>query len=70
MGSEHPNTLGTRVNVANALNFQGKHAEAEEEYGTVLEIQERVLGPEHPDTLMSRMNLADVLRVPRQNCGG
>jgi tetratricopeptide (TPR) repeat protein len=62
-GPDHPNTLVSRNNLANALYAQGKHAEAEAEHCAVLAIFERVLGPEHPDTLSSRNNLAGTLRA-------
>lgn len=62
-GPEHPDTLGSRNNLANALKRQGKYAEAEVEHRTVLEIRQRVLGPEHPKTLGSRNNLASALQA-------
>ncbi len=58
---EHPVALRAHNLWANALDDQGKHAEAEAEHRTVLAIRERVLGPEHPDTLASRNNLAAAL---------
>jgi tetratricopeptide (TPR) repeat protein len=60
-GKEHPNTLASRNDLANALDQQGKHAEAEAEHRAVLTIRERVLGAEHPATLGSRNNLANAL---------
>jgi tetratricopeptide (TPR) repeat protein len=60
-GSQHPDTLASRNNLALALYSQAKYAEAEAENRAVLAMRERVLGPEHPDTLMSRMNLASAL---------
>lgn len=60
-GAEHRDTLGCRGNLAAALDYQGKHAEAEVENRARIAIEERVLGPEHPDTLSSRNNLANVL---------
>ena len=66
-GPEHPNTLSSRNNLANALDDQGKHAEAEAEHRAVLTSRERVLGPEHPDTLASRNNLAVALRAQGKN---
>lgn len=46
------------MNLANAVNRQGKHVEAETLYRAVLEAQQQVLGREHPSTLRSRRNLA------------
>jgi tetratricopeptide (TPR) repeat protein len=60
LGSEHPDTLRTRNNLASALLYQGTYAEAEAEYRAVLKLKEKVLGPEHPDTL--RTCLAVCLR--------
>jgi tetratricopeptide (TPR) repeat protein/NAD-dependent SIR2 family protein deacetylase len=62
LGEEHPDTLASRNNLANALVEQGKYTEAETEHRAVLEISQRVLGAEHPNTLMSRNNLAAVLQ--------
>ncbi|HAL71009.1 MAG TPA: hypothetical protein DCP71_04465, partial [Verrucomicrobiales bacterium] len=61
LGPEHPSTLNSRMHLANALDVQGKYAEAEAGHREVLVIRERVLGAEHPDTLSSRNNLANVL---------
>jgi tetratricopeptide (TPR) repeat protein len=61
LGPEHPDTLGSRTNLAVALQSQGKYAEAETEFRAVLKLEEKVLGPEHPSTLGSRNNLANVL---------
>ena len=47
-------------NLANSLHGQGKHAEAEQMYREVLDVQHRVLGPEHPDTLATVRNLASL----------
>jgi class 3 adenylate cyclase/tetratricopeptide (TPR) repeat protein len=57
-GPEHPKTLTGHNMLANALQKQGKSAEAEAKHRDVLAVRARVLGPEHPDTLKSRQNLA------------
>lgn len=62
LGPEHPDTLATRNNLANALSHQGKYAEAETEYHAVLALKEKVLGPEHPDTLRACFDLARCLQ--------
>lgn len=61
LGLGHPDTLGCRNNLANALMCQGKFAESETEHRIVLASRERELGAEHPETLVSRGNVANVL---------
>jgi Tetratricopeptide repeat len=61
LGPEHPDTLGSRNNLANALDGLGDYQRAAQLHEQTLTIRERVLGPEHPDTLKSR-NLAETLR--------
>ena len=61
-GSDHPDTLITRNNLAVAYYSAGRLAEAIELYERVLADQERVLGPDHPDTLKTRNNLAVAYR--------
>jgi hypothetical protein len=63
LGPEHPQTLGTRSDLANTLWSQGKYAKAEAENRTVLTIKEKVLGPEHPETLSTCFDLARCLRA-------
>ena len=60
-GSDHPDTLASLNNLANALHDQGKHAEAEGLYRQALEARRRVLGADHPDTLTSLNNLVSAL---------
>jgi tetratricopeptide (TPR) repeat protein len=55
------NRADALLDLANTLRNQGKLAEAETEFRTVLDSRLRVLGPDHPDTLASRNNLATVL---------
>jgi len=61
LGEEHPDTLSSMMNLGNALNDQGKAAEAEQMHRQVLEVRERVLGKEHPGTLASMVNLGNAL---------
>lgn len=61
LGPEHPDTLGSRNNLAIVLRAEGKYAEAEKEGRAVLAIRERVLGPEDRETLGSRNNVANTL---------
>ena len=58
---EHPDTLASRHNLAQALADLGWPEEAEAEHRAVLEAWTRVLGPEHPRVLTGRANLAQVL---------
>ena len=62
LGREDPATLSCRMNLAIALNHQGKYGEAEQENRDTLAIQERVVGRDHEDTLLTRINLANTLR--------
>jgi hypothetical protein len=64
LGPEHPHTLTTVRNLANSLRDQRKHAEAEQMFRELLDVQRRVLGPEHPDTLatLSELGILDSIR--------
>jgi tetratricopeptide (TPR) repeat protein len=61
LGPEHPSTLTSRNNLANALFGMGEPAEAIRLLRQTLEDRARILGPEHPDTLTSRNDLACAL---------
>jgi 4-diphosphocytidyl-2C-methyl-D-erythritol kinase len=63
LGADHPETLGSRSNLANVLGVLGRLEEAESEHRAVLETMVRKLGADHPSTLRSRSNLATVLRA-------
>jgi tetratricopeptide (TPR) repeat protein len=43
--------------LAAVLQEQGRHAEAEREHRTVLELRQKVLGARHPDVFLSCFNL-------------
>ena len=58
LGSDHPDTLTTRNNLASAYRSVGRFGEAIELFEQVLADRVRVLGPDHPDTLTTRNNLA------------
>jgi hypothetical protein len=62
LGPDHPDTLGSRNNLADAYRVAGRTAEAITMQKQTLAVQERVLGPDHPDTLASRGTLADTYR--------
>jgi len=58
LGTEHPDTLSSRNNLAIGYRVLGRHHEAVELDKETLRVRERVLGSEHPDTLTGRNNLA------------
>ena len=62
LGPDHPDTLGSRNNLAYAYRAAGRLTEAIALYEETLELREAKLGPDHPDTLMSRNNLAIAYR--------
>ena len=62
LGPDHPDTLGSRNNLANAYRAAGRIEQAIALHQQVLADQERILGPDHPSTLASRSNLAIGLR--------
>ena len=57
-GSDHPDTLASRNNLAYAYLLVGRIDEAIALYERTLAARERVLGPEHLRTLYTRNNLA------------
>jgi len=58
LGPDHPDTLTSRNNLANAYQAAGRAAEAIPLHEQTLAALERLLGPDRPDTLGSRNNLA------------
>ncbi|MFD0476508.1 tetratricopeptide repeat protein [Nonomuraea thailandensis] len=58
LGTEHPETLITRGNLAHWTGQAGDAAAARDQYAALLPTREHVLGAEHPDTLATRGNLA------------
>ena len=58
LGPDHPTTLTSRNNLANAYRSAGRLKEAIDLHKKNLADRERLLGPDHPDTLTSRNNLA------------
>ena len=63
LGADHPDTLTTRANLANAYQAAGRTAEAATLQGQTLADLERVLGADHPDTLTTRANLANAYQA-------
>ncbi|MBO3748871.1 tetratricopeptide repeat-containing protein [Streptosporangiaceae bacterium NEAU-GS5] len=58
LGTDHPNTLTSRNNLASAYQAAGDLTQAIPLYQQTLTDRERILGTDHPDTLSSRNNLA------------
>jgi len=64
LGADHPDTLGTRHNLAGVQAQRGDLASAETEYRAMLTDRTRVLGADHPNTLNTKDALA-ALRARR-----
>jgi tetratricopeptide (TPR) repeat protein len=58
LGPDHPDTLESRNNLAEAYRLAGRAADAVPLFEGVIKAFEAKLGPDHPDTLTSRNNLA------------
>src|SRR5205823_13119443 len=58
LGPDHPSTLGSRNNLANAYRAAGRAEKAVALHEQVLAARQRLLGPDHPDTAQSQNNLA------------
>jgi len=58
LGTDHPDTLSSRNNLAGAYCDAGRLDEAITLHEQTLTDYTRILGPHHPDTLLSRNNLA------------
>ncbi|WP_405554021.1 FxSxx-COOH system tetratricopeptide repeat protein [Streptomyces sp. NBC_01171] len=59
LGNDHPDTLISRNNLANAYQGSGDAIRAIELHEQNLEDFARVLGPDHPHTFITRSNLAN-----------
>lgn len=62
-GTDHPETLLTRVRLGQTLHRQGIHAEAETEFLKAAKGYEATLGPNHEDAINCRLTLASVFRA-------
>jgi len=62
LGTEHPFTLTSMINLASTYSNQGQWKEAEELQVQVMKARERMLETEHPSTLNSMINLAITYR--------
>ena len=63
LGTEHPDTLTSMINLASLYSEQGRWKEAEKLGVLAMETTKRVLGTEHPDTLASMANLASTFSI-------
>jgi hypothetical protein len=61
LGSEHPDTISSRIHLANALRIGKRLPEAEQMYRDLLADAERLHGTGHDNTATARINLASVL---------
>ena len=60
LGSDHPQTLTARNNIASCIGRAGEASEALRLFRELLADYERVLGPDHPETLNTRNTIADL----------
>ena len=58
LGPDHPDTLGTRHDIARWTGEAGDAREALRLYRELLPDRQRVQGPDHPDTLSTRHDIA------------
>jgi len=61
LGAEHPDTLASSVNLANAYQDAGRWQDTIDLCRPLLAELERILGVTHPNTLRTRGNLANAL---------
>jgi lipopolysaccharide biosynthesis regulator YciM len=58
LGAQHPDTLGTKGNLARLFHRLGKYKRAEAIWQQVVQSRKAKLGADHPDTLSSKGGLA------------
>ena len=63
LGPDHPSTLASRNNLANAYQAAGRLDDAIPLHEQTLNDRTRILGPHQPDTLTTRNNLASAYRA-------
>ncbi|MYM82373.1 tetratricopeptide repeat protein [Duganella sp. FT50W] len=61
LGEDHPDTLVSKINLADTLRWQGRLDEAQFLDEAIVEARQRMLGAEHIDTLRARADLAATL---------
>jgi hypothetical protein len=69
LGADHPDTLGSRSNLAVAYRAAGRTAEAIPLLEQALTGCERLLGADHPSTKVVRENLAALTGKPKGRRG-
>jgi hypothetical protein len=57
LGTDHPDTLAARSDLARTIGNAGDAAAARDQYAALLADRERILGTDHPDTLAARSDL-------------
>jgi tetratricopeptide (TPR) repeat protein len=62
LGNDHPETLGTKANLAATMSRQGNYEEAKRLEIEVLRTMQRALGPTHPQAVCAKENLEYTLR--------
>lgn len=60
LGADHPDTLDSRLYLAECLHTLGEHAEARTALTALADAHTRVFGADHPDTIHCRQRLAAV----------
>ncbi len=70
LGPDHPHTLASRYNLANAYASAGDLTRAIPLHERALTDYERVLGPDHPDTRLVRGNLAFAMETRARTSSG
>ncbi|KAI1158206.1 heterokaryon incompatibility protein-domain-containing protein [Nemania serpens] len=68
LGEEHPETLGSRSNLAGWLKGKCRRAEAETVYRQLVTLRTKVLGSDHKDTIESMNDLSVVLSEEEKFC--
>lgn len=66
LGSEHRDTLATRLDLGRALGHLDRWREAALQFRVVMRCRRRALGDDHADTLDARYRFVDALRSPGQ----
>jgi len=66
LGLDHPGTLATRNNLAQAYGAAGREAEAIGMREAMLKLKETKLGGNHPDTRATRSDLAQAYRAAKR----
>jgi tetratricopeptide (TPR) repeat protein len=63
LGDDHPHTLTFVQNMGSLMQTQGRFADAERHFRSILESRRRTLGNTHPDTAAAMLRVCEVLRA-------